>query len=262
MTQTTDPFAVTVNGTGRRTVVLGNGFGTTQGVWARLLPWLEERFRVVRFDWPVEPQHYDHIRYDSLEAYAGDLLRIIARAAAEPCIFIGHSMSGMIGMLAARQRPAAFSCMVMINASPRYMDDADYRGGFSEAEATGLLTAMSDNYLGWVREFAPQVVGPLAQRADIDQFAGCLLAMRPDIAFSMALTVFRSDLRDQLDGFRVPTVIVQSRNDPAVPVEVAETLHRAWPHSTLHVIDASGHLPHLTHAPLIRDVLAQVLPRD
>lgn len=257
-----DHFHVNVSGGGERTVVLGNGFGTTQTVWARLLPWLEERFRVVRFDWLTAPQHYDYTRYFSLEAYAVDLLRVIERTAAAPCVLIGHSMSGMIGMLAGKARPEAFERAIMINPSPCYINGPDYVGGFSEEEINGLLLGMSDNYQTWVNGFAPVAVGAAALRHEVEEFATGLLDMRPDVAFSMALTLFRSDLRDQLDGYAVPTTILQSTEDVAVPVDVAETLRRSWPRCEVRLIDADGHLPHMTHAALVQAALEDILVKE
>lgn len=254
-----DKFRVSISGRGERTVVLGNGFGTTQAVWSRLLPWLEARFRVVRFDWMTAPQHYDYTRYFSLDAYAVDLLRVIERTAAGPCILIGHSMSGMIGMLAGKARPDVFEQAVMINASPCYIDRPGYLGGFSEDEINGFLLAMSENYLAWVDGFAPAVVGAAAPRHEVEEFAAGLLSMRPDVAFSMALTLFRSDLRDQLGGYTVPTTLLQSTQDVAVPVAVAEYLRQAWPGCRMRLLEADGHLPHLTHATLVQAALEEVL---
>lgn len=214
---------------------------------------------MVRFDWLIEPQHYDHMRYGSLEAYAHDLLRVIHAAEAAPCVFVGHSMCGMIGMLAGIIRPQAFTSMVMINPSPCYINDASYEGGFREEDVKALLAGISNDYFAWVQGFAPTVVGGPPDRPEVEEFSRGLRAMRPDVAFSMALTLFRSDLRDKLGKFAVPTTILQSTRDPAVPVAVGEYLRNAWPHSRLRLLDAEGHLPHMTHAPLVMDALADVL---
>lgn len=250
---------VTVSGAGDQTVVLGNGFGTTQAAWAQVLPWLEERFRVVRFDWPVTPRHFDHIRYSTLDAYAEDLLAVIEATQAAPCTLIGHSMSGMVGMLAGRMAPRAFTRMVMINPSPRYINDEGYTGGFSREQIAALISSLNENYLDWVRSFAPVVVGGQPEDPAVAEFAEGLLSLRPDVAMSMVITIFRSDLRDRLSGFTVPTTIIQSTADPAVPVGVAEYLCRHWPDCRVELLDMQGHLPHLTHAPLLVEALERIL---
>lgn len=257
--ETVKRHAITVSGRGRTTVVLGNGFGTTQSAWSDLLPWLEARFRVVRFDWAVDTEHYDHIRYSKLDSFVEDLFDVLAESRAAPCIFIGHSLSGMVSMLAATEAPHLFSRIVMLNASPCYLNDGDYRGGFERADLSNLFQALGDNYGQWVQNFSPIVAAGLPGEPAVEEFARGLMAMRPDIALSMALTIFKADLRDRLAAFHTPTVIVQSRSDMAVPVEVGHYLHRHWPASSLELIDAPGHLPHMTAADEILAVLKRHL---
>jgi sigma-B regulation protein RsbQ len=254
-----DRLHITESGDGERALVLANGFGTTQSVWASITPWLEERFRVIRFDWPVEPQHYDHTRYGEIDAYAEDLLGVIVEMAASPCVLIGHSMSGMISMLAGSAKPSAFERIVMINPSPRYINDEGYVGGFSPEEVSTLIGSLSRNYFGWVAGFAPSAAGPEVERWQIEEFVRGLRAMRPDVAMSMATTLFGSDLRQRLSRFTVPTAIIQSTHDPIVPVDVSRFLHQQWPNSRVLLMEMEGHLPHLTHAPLLLEALDQIL---
>lgn len=257
-----DRMQVAISGKGSHTVILANGFGTTKSVWDRVLPWLEERFRVVRFNWPIAPEHYDHIRYNRLDGYAEDLIELVGTVAAGPCTLIAHSFSGMIGMLAGKIIPHSFRQIIMINPSPRYMNDGDYTGGFSEEEIAGLIASLDANYSQWIDSFAPVVVGAKVDDPDVAEFARGLMAMRPDVALSMAITIFRSDYRDHLNGLTVPTTIVQSTRDPAVPVGVGEYLHRHWPDSRLVVMDMDGHIPHLTHAERFLEVLEEALAPD
>ncbi|KJS39396.1 MAG: hypothetical protein VR70_08155 [Rhodospirillaceae bacterium BRH_c57] len=254
-----DRMHVRVSGHGSQTLVLVNGFGTTQAVWSGVLPWLEDRFRVIRFDWPVEPQHYDHTRYSDMEAYADDLLRVVTETHAAPCILIGHSMGGMAGVLAGRRQAKMFKKMVLINVSPRYINDTDYHGGLDKDEASALIGAISDSYFEWVESFAPVAVGNILARQEIAEFVRGLLTMRPDVAMSMAITIFRFDLREHLHGFQVPAVIVQSARDAIVPVEMADYLMQRWPDSRVFLLNADGHLPHLTHAQLLTAVLEEAL---
>ncbi len=248
---------LSVSGDGIETLVLANGFGTNQSAWHRILPRLEERFRVVRFDWSLDQDHYDSSRYATLKGYAEDLLAIILATDAAPCRYLGHSMAGMIGVLAAKMRPDYFRQMVMLAPSPCYIDKPGYSGGFKAEEVDALLRQMGEDYVAWAKSFSPLAVAGRPDQEEVAEFTRSLLAMRPDEAYSMALTVFRLDMRNQLDGFGIPTTIVQSRNDIAVPIAVAEYLHARWPQSGLEIIEASGHFPHLT-AP---DALSEILER-
>lgn len=237
---------ITVSGQGTATVVLANGFGTDQSAWGRVLPWLEQRYRVVRFDWVIDPQHYDSARYSSTHGFADDLLAVLIATDSSPCLYIGHSMAGMIGMLAAKRAPERFRAMVMLAPSPCYVNQPGYVGGFEPQQIEQILHEIGGDYLNWAHNFSPVAVAAAPDCPEVAEFTRSLLAMRPDVAFSMALTVFKLDLRNHLEGFHTPTTIVQTRDDIAVPMAVAEYLHRHWPQSRLEVIETAGHLPHLT----------------
>ncbi|HLO77463.1 MAG TPA: alpha/beta hydrolase [Magnetospirillum sp.] len=251
---------VAISGQGTTTVVLANGFGTDQTMWNRILPWLERRYRVIRFDWLIDPHHYDCSRYATLNGFADDLQALLITTDASPCLYIGHSMSGMIGMLAAKRAPERFRSMVMVAPSPCYVNRPGYHGGFEPAQIEQLLHDLGGDYMNWVNNFSPLAVAAPPDHPEVAEFTRSLLAMRPDVAFSMALSVFKMDMRDQLGGFDIPTTIVQTRHDLAVPAAVAEYLHAHWPQSRIEFIDASGHFPHMTAAPQLIDILARVLP--
>lgn len=254
-----DKHRIRVSGEGAHTVVLGNGFGTDQDFWREVAAWLEPRFRVVRFDWAIDPVHFDASRYAAMDSYAEDLLAVIHATDAAPCTLVGHSMSGMVGMIAAKTVPAAFRHLVMIAPAPCYISGEGYPAGFTREEVDGLLNFMGENYMAWVEAFAPIAVGDPGNAAAIGEFSRSLTAMRPDVALSMAQRIFKMDLRGQLDGFSTATTIIQPDADPAVPVAVGEYLAKRWPQARLKVIEAAGHFPHLTASDQVIAVLDQVL---
>jgi pimeloyl-ACP methyl ester carboxylesterase len=253
---------ITESGQGTQTIVLANGFGTNQSMWLRVLPWLEQRYRVIRFDWVIDPYHFDTARYGTIQGFVDDLLAVLMATETDRCVYVGHSMACMVGMLAAMKSPRKFRQMVMLAPSPCYTNQPDYTGGFAPEDIDALLRELGGNYLQWVNAFSPMAVAAPADRPEVAEFNRSLLAMRPDVAFTMALTVFKLDLRDHLDGFDIPTTIVQTRNDIAVPLAVAEYLHQCWPQSRLEVIEASGHFPHMTAAPKLIEIFERVLPKD
>jgi pimeloyl-ACP methyl ester carboxylesterase len=253
---------LTVSGRGSVPVVLGNGFGTVLSIWDRLLPWLERRFRVVRFDWPLAPGDFDADRYRTIDGFAEDLLSLVIVADAAPCLYIGHSVAGMAGVVAAQVRPDFFRRLVLLAPSPRYLDDGGYRGGFSPADVSAVVDAMADNFVRWAGNFAPHIVGLPDGRPEVVEFASGLTALRPDIAVTMMRTILLSDLRPRLPGLAVPATIVQPLRDHAVPEAVGRYLHRQWPDSRLELIDTTGHLPHLTAPDKVLAVLEGTLGQD
>jgi sigma-B regulation protein RsbQ len=238
-----------ITGRGSEVVVLSHGFGTDQSAWDALRPWFEERYRVVSFDLagsgPEGHAGYDPRRHTSLYGFADDLLEIFDELEIEHCVYVGHSVSGMIGAAAALTRPEAFRRLVMIGASPRYLNEPGYTGGFEQQDLDELHDAMAANFQAWGAGFAPVVVG-VSDRTAVHEFSRTLFQMRPDIALAVSRTIFQSDMRQVASRLDRPTSLIQTRSDVAVPGEVAEWLRGHVDGATLDVIDAVGHLPHMT----------------
>ena len=248
------------SGKGSQVAILAHGFGTDQTAWSALRPWFEERYDVVSFDLagcgPNGADTYDFDRHGSLFGYADDLLEIVDDLALRDCVYVGHSMSGMIGAVAAVARPELFDRLVTVGASPRYLDDAGYIGGFQAADLENLFDSMSANYQAWVAGFAPMVVG-VDNGQVVADFSRTLFQMRPDIALNTSRTIFNSDMRSLAAQLTRPVHVIQTAVDMAVPVQVGHWLEAAIPTATLDVIDAEGHLPHMT-AP---DEVVRILER-
>lgn len=249
-------------GQGTDVAILSHGFGTDQTAWNALRPWLDQRYDVVSFDLagcgPLGANTYDFDQHDSLFGYADDLLEIVDILGIERCTYIGHSMSGMIGAAASIGRPELFERMVIIGASPRYLDDDGYVGGFKREDLDNLFESMQANYQAWVAGFAPMVVG-VDDSAVVADFSNTLFQMRPDIALNTSRTIFTSDLRTLVPQVSRPVHLIQTAHDMAVPVQVGHWLAAAIPGATLDVIEASGHLPHMTAAGEVARILEQRL---
>ncbi|KAJ4892242.1 putative esterase KAI2 [Raphanus sativus] len=259
---------VKVIGSGNKgTVVLGHGFGTDQSVWRHLVPHLVDEYRIVLYDnmgaGTTNPEYFDFDRYSTLEGFAFDLIAILEELNIESCIFVGHSLSAMVGVLASLHRPELFSKIVMVSASPRFVNDDDYEGGFDQEDIKQLFEAMQSNYKAWCLGFAPLVVGGDLDSAAVQEFSRTLFNMRPDIALSMAQTIFSSDMRQILPFVSVPCHIVQSSKDLAVPVSVAEYLHtNLGSESVVEVMSTEGHLPQLSSPATVTPVLLRHIRND
>lgn len=240
---------VRIVGDGPDIVIFSHGLGTDQNSWNEVVGHLPERFTAVLFDLPgagpLLPDDFDPGIYTTIAPFADDLLALVEELGIECCRYVGHSVSGMIGALAAIEMPALFEKLILLNSSPRYLNDAGYIGGFEQSDLDGLFQAMSANYQEWVAGFAPLAVAADIPHAVMDFSAG-LLAMRPDVTVRIARAIFQSDVRALIPRLATPTVLVHAHGDIAVPAEVAAYLHRAIPGSELVWIDTVGHLPHLS----------------
>lgn len=241
---------VTISGHGTRTVVFLHGFGCDQTVWRFLAPAFEERYRIVAFDLVgsgnSDLSAYDRTKYNTLQGHVDDLLEVIDAFADGPVIFIGHSVSTMIGMLAGIQAPERFLAQVMLSPSPCYINNTDYRGGFTHEDIDELLDTMDANYLGWSSGVAPIIMGAPDQPQLTAELTSKFCRNDPDIARHFARVGFTIDQRGDLPRVRVPTLIVQASDDALAPLDVGEYMHRNMPGSSLQVVRNIGHCPHMS----------------
>ncbi|MFH8795847.1 alpha/beta fold hydrolase [Streptomyces sp. NPDC017941] len=231
-------------------VVLAHGFGCDQNMWRLIVPALAERYRVVLFDYVgsggSDLSAWDPERYASLDGYARDAVEVCEELGLERAVFVGHSVSAMVGVLAARTAPERIGALVMVAPSPRYIDDDGYRGGFSAEDIEELLESLEANYLGWSSAMAPLIMGN-PERPELGQeLTNSFCATDPDIARVFARTTFLSDSREDLPGVSVPTLVLDCTEDMIAPRAVGAYVQAAVPASRLVTLKATGHCPQLS----------------
>jgi sigma-B regulation protein RsbQ len=161
-------------------------------------------------------------------------------------IFVGHSVSAMIGVLAAVEEPERFSKLVLVGPSPRYIDDDDYVGGFTEADIDGLLDSLASNYLGWSSAMAPAIIGN-SDRPELGQeLTESFCRADPAIARHFARVTFLSDNRADLERLRTPCLVLQCTDDAIAPTAVGDYVHAHLRDSRLVRLAATGHCPNLS----------------
>jgi sigma-B regulation protein RsbQ len=242
---------VVVRGRGSEPMLFAHGFGCDQNMWRFVTPAFEDDYKLVLFDYvgsgKSDLSAYDRERYASLEGYAQDVLEICGALDLRDVTFVGHSVSSIVGVLAAKQEPSRFKRIVMIGPSPRYMNDDGYVGGFDRADIEGLLDLMDRNYIGWASFLAP-VIMKNGERPELTQeLQESFCSTDPKIARRFAETTFFSDNRDDLRHVSVPSLILQCAEDAIAPAEVGTYVHRNTPGSTLRLMKATGHCPHISH---------------
>lgn len=238
------------DGDGLPTMIMAHGFGCDQSMWRHLAPEFAGRYRVILFDLVgsggSDLAAYDRQKYSSLQGYADDLIELIDAYASGPVIFVGHSVSATIGVLAANLAPEKFAAQILVGPSPRYIDDGDYRGGFSEDDIADLLDTMQANYLGWSSTMAPAIMGAPDQPHLAEELTNSFCRTDPAIAKHFARVTFLSDHRADFARSTTPALIMQCSDDLIAPMEVGAFMHRAMRDSTLVVIANHGHCPHLS----------------
>lgn len=241
---------VHIAGNGAATMVFAHGFGCDQTMWRFLVPAFGERFRTITFDLVgsggSDLSAYDKTKYGTLQGYADDLLEILDACATGPVVFVGHSVSSMIGLLATIKAPERFVAQIMVGPSPCYINDGDYIGGFNREDIEELLETLDANYLGWSSSLAPVIMGAPDRPELREELTNSFCRNDPEIAKHFARVTFLSDHRADLPRSQVPALLLQCSDDLIAPRAVGDYMHRHLPKSTLHIIENVGHCPHMS----------------
>ena len=242
---------VRVSGHGERTIVFAHGFGCDQTMWRLVAPAFEADYRVVLFDYvgcgKSEWSAWDAERYDSLRGYAQDVLDILNAFDLHNVVFVGHSVSAMIGMIASIEAPERFARLIHIGPSPCYVNDAEYTGGFERKDIEGLLDLMDKNYIGWAAFLAPVVMKNPGRAELTEELQASFCATDPRVTRQFARVTFLSDNRADVAKVTVPSLILQCSEDAIAPDTVGQYLQGVLPQATLRRMSATGHCPHMSH---------------
>lgn len=230
-------------------LVFAHGFGCDQRMWRLITPAFADAYRIVLFDYvgaggarrPFDPK-----RYAELSGYADDVVAILRALDLQDVIYVGHSVSAMIGVLAAKRAPERFARTIMIGPSPRYIDDEGYVGGFTSEDIEELLENMEANYLGWSGAITPVIMGNPDRPQLTEELNNSFCRMDPKIASTFAQATFEADNRADLPHHHIPTLVIQCQEDAIAGPEVGEYTARTLPNAKIVYLEATGHCPHLS----------------
>jgi sigma-B regulation protein RsbQ len=241
---------VRVRGSEAKAMVFAHGFGCDQNMWRHVAPAFETDFRTVLFDsvgaGGSDLSTYDSKKYATLDGYADDVIEILQELDLKEVVFVGHSVSAMVGVLASLKAPELFSKLVLVGPSPRYIDDEDYVGGFGAAQIQELLEFLDDNPMAWSQAMAPTIIGNPERPELGEELTASFCRMDPAIAKEFARATFMSDNRADLARVATPTLILQCSDDIIAPLEVGHYVHSRIAGSDLRILAATGHCPNLS----------------
>ncbi len=241
---------VKISGKGTQPMMFAHGFGCDQHSWQFITDAFQDDYKIILFDYvgagKSDLSAFDPQKYSELEGYAEDVLDICEALNLRNVIFVGHSVSSMIGILAANKNPEYFEKLILIGPSPRYLNDEGYTGGFERSDLENLFEFMDSNYLGWSSAMAPAIMGN-ASRPELGEFlTTSFCTTDPEIARSFARTTFFSDNRSDLKHVKVPSLTLQCREDIIAPEQIGKFVEENTPQNTLYLMRATGHCPHIS----------------
>ncbi|MFL5772228.1 MAG: alpha/beta fold hydrolase [Flavisolibacter sp.] len=255
---------VKISGKGSQPMIFAHGFGCDQNMWRFITPAFQDDYLIILFDYvgagKSDIASYHAEKYASLNGYAQDVLDICDALGVQDAIFVGHSVSSMIGLLAAVEKPEYFSQIIMVGPSPCYINKDGYVGGFEHRDIEGLLETMEKNYIGWANFLAPNIMANPERPELGKELTESFCSTDPVIAGQFAKATFFSDNRNDLSKLKTPSLILQCSEDIIAPNVVGEYLHKHLPGSQLRVMNAKGHCPHMSEPEetigLIKEYLA------
>ena len=259
---------VRVFGHGLRPMLFAHGFGCDQHMWRFVTEAFEPDYRIVLFDYVGAGESdlaaYDAERYSTLDGYAADVLDVVRALDLRDIVFVGHSVSSIIGVLAANEEPDRFDHLILIGPSPRYINDGSYIGGFERKDIDGLFEMMDTNFIGWANFLAPGIMKNPDRPELGRELTESFCSTDPVIARRFAQATFLADNRADLSSVTVPSLILQCSDDMVAPQQVGEYMKQNLPKSTLRLMEATGHCPHMSHPEetiaLIKEYLATAAP--
>ncbi|MDO6388703.1 alpha/beta hydrolase [Pontibacter sp. BT731] len=241
---------VKVIGKGEKTMLFAHGYGCDQNMWRYITPAFYNDYTIVLFDHigfgNSDASTYSKERYDSLQGYAADVLEICQALELQDVIYVGHSVSAMIGVLASIQEPGRFSKLILICPSPSFINDGEYIGGFTREAIDGLLQSLDSDYLGWANTIAPVIMGNEDKPELGQELAGSFCRSNPEVARDFAHITFLSDNRKDLPQVKTGTLILQCSEDAIAPISVGDYVHKHIAGSKMVLLDATGHCPNLS----------------
>ncbi len=254
---------IKIYGTGSQTLFFAHGYGCDQNMWRFVAPHFYDNYKVVLFDHigsgKSDAEAYNFETYSSLHAYANDVEQICKDLNFENIVFIGHSVSAMIGILAAINSPNLFQRLILVAPSPSYINYPNYTGGFDKEDISELIKTLESNYMGWSKAIAPIIVGDSEKQEIEEELSNSFCAMNPDIAKHFAKVTFLSDHREDLKNCNTASLIIQCKPDALAPIQVGIYMHQELKNSTLKVINSPGHCPHLTTPQLVIQAIEDYL---
>jgi sigma-B regulation protein RsbQ len=241
---------INITGHGEKVMLFAHGFGCDQSVWKDIIPAFENEYKIIVFDYvgagKSDITAYDKIRYSMLEGYAADILDICYALHLKDIIFVGHSVSSMIGALAAIKEPGIFDKLIFAGPSPRYLNDDGYNGGYEKEDLDLLFKLMDEDYISWGNETAPAIMGNKNRPELGEELAVSFCTLNPEIARDFARVTFLSDNRDDLPHIPVESLTLQCREDILAPLDVGYFINKNTKGNTLMILNATGHCPHVS----------------
>ncbi|AIY39306.1 Beta-ketoadipate enol-lactone hydrolase [Collimonas arenae] len=236
-------FAYTLDGpAGAPVVMLANSLGTTMAMWDRQARFLQQRYRVLRYDTRGHGQSTVSTGPYALPQLGNDVLRLLDALAIEKVGFCGISMAGMTGMWLGIHAPSRLEKLVIANSAARIGTAEGWHARAQQVLADGM-DGVADGAAG--RWFTPAFI---AQAPDqVAQYVQSLRDCSPAGYASCCQALAGADLREEIAAITTPTLLIAGLHDPVTTTvdarfmqsRIGDASYAELPASHLSNIEAS-----------------------
>jgi pimeloyl-ACP methyl ester carboxylesterase len=246
------------NGAELYTVSFGNGLRTLAAIggwigswelWAEPFAVLSRGWRTLAFDHRGAGATVAMPESITMPAMVDDLFAVLDAFDVETCVLAAESSGVAVALMATLREPARFTGLVLV--------DGLY---YQPPGGNPLLASLQRDYAGTLDWFALQCVPEPEQSAVRNWGRQILARATPEAATQLLVCLEGLDLRQQVARINQHTLVVHGDADRIVPFQSSEWLAAQLAYSTLERIPGAGHVPTMTHGPLIAAAIDRVFP--
>lgn len=252
-------------GAGPETVVLLHGVGGHLEAYARNIPALAARYRVIAYDYPGHGLTTPATRPLELPDYVAHLMSLLDALGVERAHLNGESLGGWVAVKAAYAHPERVGRMVLNTPGGALSDPAvrERIRTLSQGAADDPSDERIRARVSWL------MADPASVTQELVDVRRTIYA-QPPFAESMRniMCLQDGDVRarnmitdDELAAITVPALVVWTSDDPSGPAAVGLRMADKLPNGRFELVEGAGHWPqwerHRRFNELVLDFLGQ-----
>ncbi|MFJ4752517.1 4-carboxymuconolactone decarboxylase [Streptomyces sp. NPDC088763] len=232
-------------------LILGPSLGTTWHMWDRQVPELTQQWRVFRFDLPGHGGAPAHPA-GSVTDLAERLLATLDGLGVQRFGYAGCALGGAVGIELALRHPERVASLALIAASPRFGTADEFRQRGVIVRSNGLDPIARTSPDRWFTS------GFAAAQPAITEWAVQMVRTTDPGCYIAACEALASfDVRPQLAGVTVPTLVLVGSDDQVTGPAEARTLVAGIPDARLAVVPGASHLVPVEQPAAVTDLLVR-----
>lgn len=237
-----------ISGSGDRTAVMLQGWGTDLGVYDSVAGAINSEYRFVQFDMPGFGGSDEPKEAWDVDAYADFFCKFMKALNIERAALIGHSYGGrVIIKLASRDSvPFEITNIVLIDSAGILP-----KKSFSQKMKVKRYKALKKIFnVKLIYALFPELIDDWRSRQGSEDYRNASPVMRQCLVRAV-----NEDLTDLLPRIRQDTLLIWGDGDTATPISDARLMEEKIPNSGLAVLEGTGHFSFLEQPVIFENIM-------